>query len=426
MSASSDEIRNSHLAKMRSLFDPTSNINASITPSNNTTFQETLTAQRTSQFNLKPTYGISTLRYSISNTGTGATSAETNGEFRLQSGTANNGLSQIQTNQRGLYSAGTMGQAGIGIRIPVLPLTSAFAEWGYTDFTNGFYFGVDGTGKYIAIVSGGSVTKTYQSSWNVDKLDGTGKSGLTLDLSNGVITQINFTWYGYGLIEFFYYVKNTSKVTRVNCHTINISSSTSIIDPNQPLSFRVGNGASTTTDVSLYVGGHQFSVITGNSTSQSRNVGELVTNYTTVLNTNWQPIISMRKKANFNSRTNSVTAFFNKYSVSASGDLELRVTVNGVTNNLSFASPTGWTSTESSIETKITGGTALTTSSDGEPFLYSFCLAAGSGSNTVGQSSAETDFALGANQEIILWVRRLSASGSVVIKHANIEWLEIW
>ena len=56
-----------------------------------------------------------------------------------------------------------MGQAGVGVRIPTLPLSTAFCEWGYTDFVNGFYFGADGTGRYVAYVTNGVVTKTYQS-----------------------------------------------------------------------------------------------------------------------------------------------------------------------------------------------------------------------------------------------------------------------
>ena len=141
-----------------------------------TRFGESLIAKRTSQFNFKPTWGVSALRYMTEFIGEGASAVETLGEFRLQSGTAANGLATITTNQRGQYQAGSMGQAGIGVRVPTAPTGTAFCEWGYTDFTNGFYFGVDGTSKYVAFVTGGTVTRIYQAAWNVDKLDGTGSS----------------------------------------------------------------------------------------------------------------------------------------------------------------------------------------------------------------------------------------------------------
>lgn len=396
---------------------------------NATRFNETLTASRNSQFNLKPTWGVSTLRYLSTNTGTGATSGETGGEFRLQSGTANNGLATIQTNQRGQYKAGAMGQAGIGVRIPTLPLTTAFCEWGYTDFTNGFYFGVDGTGKYVAYVTGGVVTKTYQSSWNVDKLDGTGNSGYTLDLADGHVTQIDFTWYGYGDIEYSYYIGNptTKKIEKVVCHRTRIDDSASVVDPNQPLTFRSGNGASTTANVSLYIGGHQFSSFEGESIPQKRQAGQLLTLYTTATDTDWQPIIAIRKKAELNGRTNSVLAYFDGFSVTADNDMELRVTVGGVTSNGTWGTPTGWTAGETALETKVTVlGTALTASTDGNPVSYSFVIALGTGLSKGGTASSTNRIPLGASQEVILWVRRLVGSGAMIIKNANVSWEEEW
>ena len=33
---------------------------------------------------------------------------------------------------------------------------------------------------------------------------------------------------------------------------------------------------------------------------------------------------------------------------------------------------------------------------------------------------------LGSGEEIILWIRRLSASGGIIIKQAHITWKEEW
>jgi hypothetical protein len=394
-----------------------------------TRFEEALTAKRISQLSLKPTWGISILRYANTVSGTGATNSEVNGEFRLQSGTANNGLATIATNQRGKYRAGAMGQCGIGVRIPTLPTGTAFCEWGYTDFTNGFYFGVDGTGKFVAFETGGVITKTYQTNWNVDKLDGSGSSGKTLLLNNGAISHIDFTWYGYGDIEFSYFIKNetTLEIEREVCHRIKIDGSASIIDPNQPISFRTGNGASTTTDVSLYIGGHQFSSVDGEISTQSRLDSELVSNYTTASNTDWQPIIAIRKKGLLRSRTNSVNVELINFQVAATGSLELRITVGGTTSNLAWATPTGRTASETAIESKITtAGTPLTTSVDGETTQYSFVVANGTGSNVRGATTSSAEFVLGQTTEVILWVRRLSASGAIDINHGSITFSGDW
>ena len=394
-----------------------------------TCFGEQLTAARHSQMNFKPTWGISALRFTTVTTGAGAAVGETSGEFRLQSGTDTSSVASIQTNKRGQYQAGAMGQAGIGIRIPVAPTGTQYIEWGYTDFTNGFYFGVDATGNYVAYVTDGVDTKVYQTNWNVDKLDGTGTSGYTLDQSDGNGSQIDFVWYGYEDTEFNYLLLDTTtgKVVKTPCHRIKIEGSASIVDPNQPLMFRVGNGASSTTNLSMFVGGHQFSVVDGSSAPQARTGAELLTSYTTALSTAWQPLIAFRKKATFAGRANSIRVKMQGFSVAADADMQIRYTVGGTTSNGTWGTPTGRTATETGVETKVTSsGVVLAASSDGEPLAYGFESAAGSGNSRAGSTGEDTELTIGADQEVILWVRRLSASGAMAIKMADIAWVEEW
>ena len=52
-----------------------------------------------------------------------------------------------------------------------------------------------------AIVSKTIDTKIPQSSWNIDKFDGTGPSGYTLDLTKMQMLYIDYSWYGAGFIR---------------------------------------------------------------------------------------------------------------------------------------------------------------------------------------------------------------------------------
>jgi hypothetical protein len=65
---------------------------------------------------------------------------------------------------------------------------------GLSDGTNGFEFQLNGTTKQFVIYSGSSNGNQtiVQSSWNLDKLDGTGPSGLTLDVTKTQILIIDF------------------------------------------------------------------------------------------------------------------------------------------------------------------------------------------------------------------------------------------
>jgi hypothetical protein len=46
------------------------------------------------------------------------------------------------------------------------------------------------------------ITKIPQSKWNIDKMDGTGPSGYTLDIAKMQMTYIDYSWYGAGTIRF--------------------------------------------------------------------------------------------------------------------------------------------------------------------------------------------------------------------------------
>lgn len=65
---------------------------------------------------------------------------------------------------------------------------------GLSDGVNGFEFQLNGTTKQFTVysASGNGNETVIQSSWNLDKLDGTGPSGLTLDITKTQILVIDF------------------------------------------------------------------------------------------------------------------------------------------------------------------------------------------------------------------------------------------
>ena len=59
-----------------------------------------------------------------------------------------------------------------------------------------------GTTAVSCVLSKTITTKYPQSSWNIDKMDGTGHSLMTLDLSKMQMFYADYTWYGAGAIRF--------------------------------------------------------------------------------------------------------------------------------------------------------------------------------------------------------------------------------
>jgi len=63
------------------------------------------------------------------------------------------------------------------------------------------YRGVSIVSPAVAVVSKTIDTKIPQSSWNIDKFDGTGPSGYTVDLTKMQMLYIDYSWYGAGFIR---------------------------------------------------------------------------------------------------------------------------------------------------------------------------------------------------------------------------------
>lgn len=93
---------------------------------------------------------------------------------------------------------------------------------GYFNAQNGVFFQrVDGTYSFVlrSYVTGSvSDARTVnQSSWNGDKLDGTGPSGITLDPTKVQILWMDFEWLGAGSVRCGFVINGTF----ILCHTFN-------------------------------------------------------------------------------------------------------------------------------------------------------------------------------------------------------------
>jgi len=77
---------------------------------------------------------------------------------------------------------------------------------GYFDDDDGLYFEYDNDTVYVVVRSNISGTPTEtripQQNWNIDKLDGTGKSNITLDITKSQIFVIDFQWLSIGRVRY--------------------------------------------------------------------------------------------------------------------------------------------------------------------------------------------------------------------------------
>jgi hypothetical protein len=119
---------------------------------------------------------------------------------------------------------------------------------GYFGNDNGIYLELDDNILYMvkrSLVTG-TVTSTRipQSQWNVDKLDGTGASGLTLDPTKAQILFVDIEWLGLGTVRTGFVINGQF----IPCHYFNhanLIDSTYITTASLPLRYEIENKAAT-------------------------------------------------------------------------------------------------------------------------------------------------------------------------------------
>jgi hypothetical protein len=119
---------------------------------------------------------------------------------------------------------------------------------GYYGTQNGIYFQLNNsTLSFVerSLVTG-VVTETVvnQSAWNVDKLDGTGPSGITLDITKAQILFMDIEWLGLGTVRIGFIINGNFYVCH-KFHHANIITSTYITTASLPLRYEITNTGAT-------------------------------------------------------------------------------------------------------------------------------------------------------------------------------------
>jgi hypothetical protein len=135
-----------------------------------THFDEISTEEHELVFDVNAIYPLSEMRDDVQQV------TDNESEYQLSTSADTNDTAFIESTQRGEYTAGFMSQAGLGVRVPSEPSSDSTMRWGYYETNasdgplNGFYFGADSNGVFVARASGGNVEKVYQSNWNRDTM----------------------------------------------------------------------------------------------------------------------------------------------------------------------------------------------------------------------------------------------------------------
>lgn len=223
---------------------------------------------------------------------------------------------------------------------------------GYFGTDNGLYLELDGTTLSFVkrSLSTGTTTTVNQANWNGDKLNGSGPSGLTLDISKAQIMWMDIEWLGLGTVRLGFVI-NGQFITCHSFHHANLITSTYITTASLPLRIEIENtgetsGSSTLKQVCSTViseGGYQL------NGAQQAAFTPISDAYTLATGGTYYPIVSIRLKSTRLDAIAVLTAL--SFLPTEANDYNWQVRAGCTTANGSW----GNTDTDSAVEYNLTG-----------------------------------------------------------------------
>jgi hypothetical protein len=233
---------------------------------------------------------------------------------------------------------------------------------GYFNAQNGVFFSkVGGTNTFtLRSYTSGAVDDTRtvaQSAWNGDKLDGTGASGLTLDLTHPQILWMDFEWLGVGSVRCGFVINGQYIV----CHTFNTANvygttvymTTAILPVRYEITSTSAVAATLTQICSSVIseGGYEAT-----SVEHSASMTNLTAS--SYLTTSYKPLISIRLASG---RTGAVVLPTTlNFLPSTADNFQIALVKNATLSSPSWSAVTSDSNVEQDISsTSYTGGTLV-------------------------------------------------------------------
>lgn len=273
--------------------------------------------------------------------------------------------------------------------------------------SNGLFLGYNGTTFGLMVRSAGIDTWTAASSFNSDPVNGTGKSGVTLNPFVGNDFSIQYDTLGYGTVVFMMIVPRGA----ITMHTISFSSTTAIgiQNPQFPCSAASIN-TSNTTNVPISVAA--FSIFNDAYPQPKWLLQRSVDVTKTLASTTNQPLIVLYNKPTYNGQTSTCTLQLVAVAMNTlfTG---LSLSHNNATVTLSvieFPTLTGGTYTDFNTNNSILQTSTNATAVSGGNVLFQMCIQDGSGAAEL----TRQDIVLSPGYSICLAAKLSSSSNYTV------------
>jgi hypothetical protein len=221
---------------------------------------------------------------------------------------------------------------------------------GLFDDDNGIFFRMNGTTPEMVIRKGGVDSETVpQSNWNVDPLDGTGPSSVSVDLTKAQIFAVDYQWLGVGRVRVGFVIGGVFRYVHYFEHT-NTLDAPYMYQPSLPVRWEILNTAETSGNSSMmcicygvYTEGSEAETGFDNSVSMGTTSITLGSGADAI-----KGLLAVRLRNTINGRSNRALARIKDWQVVTSLTAQYRLMIlqsaadiSG-TPNWTDATPTGW------------------------------------------------------------------------------------
>ncbi len=317
-------------------------------------------------FNSKQNNDSNALLYSTATVGTGSWYFNSNNACTVLSVSADGDAAIKQSKQYMNYQPG---KSQLIFATFVMPNTSdVVSRVGLFDGSNtspynstleGYYFECNDGIKSFHIANQGDEPSQFavQSEWNIDKFDGTGLSGITLDVTKTQILVIDYEWLGVGRVRMGFCINGIVFYCHqfLHANTVNLPY---LQDPNKPIRYEIRStgGAGSLYQICASVlseGGSSDNALPFSLDTGSDGVGNITSN------TIW-PAITVRLKDSYKSVDIQLKDFA-AMAFSTTNTLARLVSNGVITNSAAFVDlpNSGLEYSIGTTSTTLTGGVVL-------------------------------------------------------------------
>lgn len=299
-----------------------------------TAFGEITVAELTPVVQYDFTYAINSDMVNTVLTGSGSAIQDGTSLLSISTGATISSSASLSSRRCIRYKPG-QGARGVWSAIFTQGVAGSTQYAGLGTDLDGYFLGFNGTQFTILRRANGTEYFTSQSSWNIDKLNGTGSSGMTLDPTKGNIFMINFQWYGFGSINWYVSDWNTSRfvlVHKENYENRNILTSTQ--NNIFPIYYKVTN---TTNNTNIILKSSSFAgFIEGKIYHMGPKYG--IDASKAIQSTNFTPILTIRNRSIFNTKTNWIPIHLRSMSIAGNNSQPIIIVLcrNSILTNTSY------------------------------------------------------------------------------------------